>query len=194
MEKTSIGRDVQLVMIAGSAGSFQLLLQLIGRLVSPVPFAVIVLLHRKEDMYSSLARILNMKTNIQVRELEEKETIEPNHIYIAPADYHLLIERDRSFSLDYSERVNHSRPSFDITFESAARVFGSGVACLLLSGANADGAKGLRDVIAHGGQAFIQDPATAEMPTMPESAARMNPNARVLTPEEMEAILTIWQH
>ena len=105
-----------------------------------------------------------------VKEVEEKESIIPGVIYIAPPDYHVLIEKDFTFSLDYSEKVNYSRPSIDITFESAADVYGDRLACLLLSGSNADGVMGMKTAKAIGGLTAVQDPATCEMPYMPQRA------------------------
>ena len=118
-----------------------------------------------------------------VREPDDKEVIQPNSIYLAPQNYHLLVEADRSFSLDYSELVNYSRPSIDVTFESLAGVYGSRVLVVLLSGANDDGARGMEAILSNGGQAIVQDPATADYAAMPQAALERNPTALVLSPD-----------
>ena len=105
-----------------------------------------------------------------VREAEEKEKLLPGYVYIVPADYHLLIENSHTISLDYSEKVNYSRPSIDVTFQSAAEVFKNELVCILLSGSNADGVEGLLAVKKYGGLAVVQDPQTAIMPYMPQQA------------------------
>ena len=113
---------------------------------------------------------LSTKTLIPTREVEDKDPILPGNIYLAPADYHLLIEKDYIFSLDYSEKVNFSRPSLDVTFESAADVFGPDLTAILLSGANDDGTEGLIAVKKTDGFAIAQKPESAQMPFMPQHA------------------------
>ena len=132
--------------------------------------SIILVFHRKSDDDTTLVDILTNRTNFQVKEIEDKEVIANHTIYVAPPDYHVLIERDFSFSLDYSEKVNYSRPSLDITFESAAAIFGDSLVGLLLSGANADGVEGLRCIKKRGGIVAVQDPATAEVAYMPQKA------------------------
>ena len=106
-------------------------------------------------------------------------------LYIAPPDYHLLIENDKTFSLDASEKINFSRPSIDVSFESASQVFKENLVCLLLSGANSDGTKGLQKVNEKGGSVIIQDPSTAIVPFMPEYAIENVANDAILDPKEM---------
>ena len=147
------------------------LLELITTLGDDFPLPLLVVLHRNSLFESSLELLFSTRTNLLVREVEEKEPILPGTIYICPADYHVLIEKDHSFSLDYSERVNYSRPSIDVTFRSAAEAYswsaagayGAQLACVLLSGGNADGAEGLQFVQERGGVTVVQDPATAEV-------------------------------
>ncbi len=110
-------------------------------------------------------------------------------IYIAPSDYHLLIEKDFTFSLDVSEKVNYSRPSIDNTFESAAEVYGEGLVAILLSGANADGVAGMRRVRLHGGTCVVQDPSTAEVSCMPAQAIEQGVAHHILPAEEMAAFI-----
>jgi two-component system chemotaxis response regulator CheB len=96
--------------------------------------------------------------------------LSPGVIYLAPADYHVLIERDHTITLDDSEKINFSRPSIDVTFESAAEIYGSSLLCMLLSGANADGVSGLQAARKKGAYIIVQDPATAEVSYMPRQA------------------------
>ncbi len=162
----------KIVVIGGSAGCLEVILQVLPLLDANLRVPVILVVHRKNVAESLLARLLDTKTILSVKEAEEKEPILPGNIYIAPADYHLLIEKDFTFSLDDSEKINFSRPSIDVTFESASRAYKNGLACILLSGANADGVEGLKFVKRNHGIAAIQDPETADVSFMPLQALR----------------------
>jgi two-component system chemotaxis response regulator CheB len=170
MEESDVKNPVKALLIGGSAGSLQVLFHLLPLLNKTLPFAIIVVLHRRHSADSSLSELLSTKTALPTHEVDDKDVILPGHIYLAPADYHLLIEKGETFSLDYSEKVNFSRPSIDVTFESAAEVYGSSLAALLLSGANEDGTKGLLAVKKTGGITLVQNPETAQMPYMPNYA------------------------
>lgn len=159
--------DHQAIVIGGSAGSLNVLLEVLPALRKNISLAIIIVLHRKPGADSLLTNILSLKTRIPVREIEEKEKIQPGVIYLAPSDYHLLIEKDYTFSLDHSEKVHYSRPSIDVAFESAADVFQEKLVGLLLSGANADGVQGLKNIKKMGGKAVIQHPDSAAVPYMP---------------------------
>ena len=169
MEKDKLKDKFRVVMVGGSAGSLEVISGMLGGLLNP-NIAIVLIIHRKGSIYSSLADVLNLKTSVVVKEAEEKEFIRPGYVYIAPADYHLLIERDGSFSLDYSEKINFSRPSIDVSFECAADVFGSRVVGILLSGGNADGVTGLKSIQRAGGICVVQDPASALVSYMPMHA------------------------
>ncbi len=158
------------MLIGGSTGGLEVLLQVLPALQPPLPFALIIVLHRKNTADSTLANLLSLKTSITLTEVDDKDAIRPNTIYLAPADYHLLIEQDSTFSLDDSEKVNYSRPSIDVTFESAADVYGSSLVGILLSGANADGTAGLNAIKKAGGVAVVQQPDTALVAFMPQHA------------------------
>jgi two-component system chemotaxis response regulator CheB len=106
-----------------------------------------------------------------VREVEEKENILPSCVYLAPADYHVLIENDETFTLDYSEKLNFSRPSIDVSFISAAMVYHEKLTGILLSGANEDGAEGLKEIREQGGHTIIQHPDEAMVNYMPLQAS-----------------------
>jgi len=159
-----------LLAIGGSAGSLEFLIRSLPFFWTGLGLAVVIVLHRKSNGDSTLTNLLASRTSLVVKEVEEKEAILPGVVYIAPPDYHVLIEKDFTFSLDYSEKINYSRPSIDATFESAADVYKGRLACLLLSGSNADGVTGMKAVKAAGGLTAVQDPATAEMAFMPRRA------------------------
>jgi two-component system chemotaxis response regulator CheB len=169
MEKENVSSNFRLVAIGGSAGSLEIVIKMLRDLRNS-HMAIILVLHRKGSVQSSLADLLDLKTVFKVKEAEEKEFIRPGFVYIAPADYHLLVEPDRSLSLDYSEKVNFSRPSIDVTFECAAGVFGPDVIGILLSGGNADGVDGLKAIKNAGGFCIVQDPETALVSFMPQHA------------------------
>ncbi len=182
-----------MVIIGGSAGSLEVIINLLPDLSPALECAITLILHRKSDAdTASLADILSRKTTLPVIEAEEKEAICSGHIYIAPADYHLLFERDHSFSLDYSEKVNFSRPSIDVSFESAADVYGADLAAILLSGANNDGASGLVAVSNVGGKTIVQDPATADVDYMPQYAIKFHPPDLILAPAALAGFINSW--
>jgi two-component system chemotaxis response regulator CheB len=167
----------RLLAIGGSAGSLQVILSLLPAIGEGFPMPVLVVLHRNSVFESSLEDLFASRTNMPIKEVEEKEILYKGVVYICPADYHVLLEQDHSFSLDYSERVHFSRPSIDVTFRSAADVYGPGLICLLLSGGNADGVEGMQYARERGGVTIVQDPATAEVPYMPQQAVtRMKPD------------------
>jgi len=187
MEKdTAIAR--QLLIIGGSAGSLDILLELLSAIRPPADMAIVVIIHRKSgDDGSVLIEILKDKTGLAAEEAEEKIPLTGNTIYIAPGDYHLLIEKEKTFSLDASEKVNYSRPSIDVSFESAANAFGEKVIAILLSGANNDGTAGLIAVKHCGGITIVQEPSSAALSFMPEFAVRHASPSKVLTVAEMIA-------
>jgi two-component system, chemotaxis family, protein-glutamate methylesterase/glutaminase len=176
---------VKMVVIGGSAGSLSVLLYLLPRLRKNFSIPITIVLHRAASNDNILAQLLSTKTRLKVKEIDEKESPMPGHIYIAPPNYHLLMEKDNSFSLDYSEKINYSRPSIDVTFQSASDVYNNTLVCILLSGANADGAEGLKQVQALGGSSIVQTPATAEVPHMPEQAILTQKPDYIFSPQEM---------
>lgn len=160
----------EILMIGGSAGSLDVVLRILDGLPKTINLSIVIVLHRKSSSDSSLTRLLDIRSAVSVKEAEEKEKIIPGMIYVAPADYHLLIERDHTFSLDSSEKVQFSRPSIDVTFQSAAEVYKSSTAALLLSGANSDGSEGMKAIADMDGLTIVQNPITAEVPFMPKAA------------------------
>jgi two-component system chemotaxis response regulator CheB len=171
MEKDKLMGKCDALIMGGSAGSLDVLLKVLPYLDPELSFPVIIIVHRKHGTDSLLPELLSGRTKLLVKEIDEKEPIVAGKIYIAPSDYHTLIEQDHTFSLDYSEKINYSRPAIDATFQTAAEVYKEKLVCLLLSGSNADGVNGLKSVKAWGGTTAIQDPATAQVSYMPEQAS-----------------------
>lgn len=170
MEENRLTTPCQAVVIGGSSGSIEVLLKVLPALAPQVPLVIILVLHRKNTSDSTLLDILALKSALPLREVEDKDPVEPGHIYLAPADYHLLVEQDRLFSLDDSEKVNYSRPALDVTFESTAEVYGPSLVGILLSGANADGTRGLEAIKKAGGVTVAQQPESAQAGYMPQHA------------------------
>lgn len=189
MAESKIDKSCKLLVIGGSAGSIDVLLKTLPDIKPEFPFTIVIVLHRKGDTDSTLANLFATRTSIPVKEVDDKEPILPGTIYVAPADYHLLFESNYIFALDFSEKVNYSRPSIDVTFESAADVCGRGLTCLLLSGANADGVEGMRIAKASGACLAVQDPDTADSYFMPLQAILENNVDRVLKREEMAGFI-----
>jgi two-component system, chemotaxis family, protein-glutamate methylesterase/glutaminase len=172
MAQRIINNRYELLLIGGSAGSLDVLMNLLPSLDKKLEFAIVIVLHRKAGE-SLLVDLLNDKTTWLVKEAEDKEPIKGKTIYVAPSDYHLLIEKDKTFSLDFSEKVHFSRPSIDVSFETAADAYGPALVALLLSGANADGAEGIRQVKLNGGMTIVQDPKEASVSYMPQQAIEL---------------------
>ncbi|PZR20361.1 MAG: chemotaxis protein CheB [Flavobacterium psychrophilum] len=170
MEESGIIQNCKVLIIGGSAGSLEVLMELFPRLLFTPSFAIVLVLHRKSAEDSTLEDLISYKTIIPVMEVEDKTPLRPGFIYIAPSDYHLLFETNDVLSLDTSEKINYSRPSIDVSFESASEVYGPLLAAILLSGANADGTEGLLAIKRAGGTIAVHDPETAQMPFMPTNA------------------------
>lgn len=176
----SAGRP-QAIVIGSSAGALEALSSILPALPARFTLPVIGVVHLPSDRRSILAELLQRKCRVQVREAEDKEPIEVGTVYLAPPDYHLLVETDKSLSLSSDEPVLFSRPSIDVLFESAADAYGCGLTGIVLTGANQDGAKGLRAVVAAGGAAIVQNPRGAFAAAMPEAAIEMCPSAQILS-------------
>lgn len=189
MEEDHLNHTCAFLLIGGSAGSLEVLFKLLPLLRADLPFPIALVLHRRSSADSSLSELLASKTLNPTQEVEDKEPITSGTIYLAPADYHLLIEHDHTFSLDYSEKINFSRPSIDVTFESAAEIYGPRLVGILLSGANEDGTRGLTAVKRAGGIAAVQNPDTAQMPFMPHYALTHLPVDYVFDTIQMAAFI-----
>jgi len=176
----------EIVVVGTSWGGLSALRELIVGFPPSLGVPVVVVQHRHRQSDHLLTTLLQDETTLCVCEVEDKAPMTAGNVYVAPADYHLLIEGG-FFALSTDEPVRFSRPSIDVTFQSAADVYGARAVGVVLTGANADGAQGLRRIVSRGGLAFVQLPATAESPTMPQAAIDAVPEARVLTITEIAA-------
>jgi two-component system chemotaxis response regulator CheB len=166
MEKNKIS----VLVIGGSAGSLDVLMQVLPELPAIKTLAIVIVLHRKSSDDMMLEELIAAKSATPIRDTEDKVPLLTGYIYIAPADYHLLFETNGLLSLDASEKINYSRPSIDVSFETAAEAYGANTAAILLSGANSDGTHGLQAIQKAGGVIVVQSPETAEMAFMPKNA------------------------
>jgi two-component system, chemotaxis family, protein-glutamate methylesterase/glutaminase len=177
------------VVIGASAGALEALSVILPALPAGFRLPLIVVVHVPPDKRSMLAELFQAKCRIPVREAEDKEPINPGTVYFAPSDYHLLVETEKSLSLSSDEPVLFSRPSIDVLFESAADAYGSALMAIILTGANQDGAKGMRAVAEAGGVTLVQNPDGAFASAMPEAAIEMCPGARVMSLDAIAAYL-----
>lgn len=182
------GVDHRVVVIGTSWGGLRVLRTIICGLPASFPHGVILVQHRHRDSRTMLEELLQENAALPIATAEDKTPIEPGHVYVAPPDYHLLVE-EGYVSLSTEAPVKYSRPSIDVTLSSAAESYGGRTVGIVLTGANDDGAAGLRRIVDRGGIAIVENPATAESPTMPRAALAAVPTARVLTAEEIAPAL-----
>jgi two-component system chemotaxis response regulator CheB len=169
MVKENLPLGIQALVVGASAGGVGALCLLLPALPRATPFPVLIVIHVQPDRPSLLVELFSAKCALPVREPLDKQPITPG-IWFAPPNYHLLVEKDRSFSVSVDQPVNFSRPAIDVLFQSAAEVYGHDLAALVLTGASRDGADGARAVRDAGGFVMVQDPNTAEEPVMPRTA------------------------
>lgn len=180
---------IKMLVIGGSAGSLDVLMDVLPALSKDIDFPILIILHRKKDSESLLAELLTSRSSLPVNEIEDKQPILPGVVYLAPPDYHVLIEKNNTFSLDVSEKVNFSRPSIDVSFESAADAYPEAIAGLLLSGANADGTQGLKCIKEQKGLVIVQQPGTADVSYMPQQAINVINVDAILEKQEIAAYI-----
>jgi two-component system chemotaxis response regulator CheB len=177
-----------IVVIGTSLGGLSALKVLLAELPQGFPLPIAIVQHRHKDSKNTMTAFLQQQSAMPLREVEDKEEIEPGYVYFAPADYHLLIEPGY-FTLSTDEPVCFARPSIDVLFESAADVYQEKTIGVILTGANQDGAKGLAAIKARGGFVIVQDPATAEGNMMPASALAITAVDKILPLSEIAAQL-----
>ena len=170
------------LVLGASAGGLRPIRDLLLALPPHFPLAVIVVQHMAERSDDGWILHLDHLAGIRVKEAEEKEPILPGRAYLAPGNYHLLIESDRTFSISLDERVTYARPSIDVLFGSAADAYGKALVGVVFSGGNADGAQGLKWIKERGGLTIVQDPTSAEVPSMPTAAIAASAPDHVLPP------------
>jgi two-component system chemotaxis response regulator CheB len=170
----------QLVVIGVSAGGLQALKEIFMNVSKDFRIPVIIVQHMHANSDTFMSNYLDKLSPLTVKEAEEKEKIKPGTVYIAPPNYHLLVEQDRAISLTLDGKVNYCRPSVDVLFESAADAFGSELVGIILTGSNSDGAEGMKSIKEKGGLLLVQDPTTAEMASMPMAVIRQTQVDHVL--------------
>ncbi|HYI13387.1 MAG TPA: chemotaxis protein CheB [Thermoanaerobaculia bacterium] len=162
-------REYEIVVIGCSMGGMHALQAIFKALPKDFPLPIAVVQHRYKTSDEGLPAYFRRNSSLTVVDTTDKEWLKPGTVYLAPANYHLLVERGE-LSLSVDDAVAYSRPSIDVLFESAAMAYGSGVIGIVLTGANADGARGAAQIKKRGGFVVVQDPATAESPSMPQAA------------------------
>ncbi len=183
-------KGYEAIVLGVSAGGLDALSRLLPELPADFALSLIVVQHIAPSSDNFWVQLLNDKTNLAVKEADEKEAIEKGCVYFAPPGYHLLVEQDRTFGLSVDKRVNHSRPAIDVLFESAAEAYRDGLAGVVLTGANHDGAQGLKRIKQIGGLTIVQDPADAESSAMPRAAIQAARPDHVLSLADIGPLLT----
>lgn len=171
--------DTSIIVVGASWGGLAALSRLVGSLPADFRVPVAVVQHRSAHADNLLASLLQDATSLRVVDVEDKEPLVPHSVFIAPANYHMLVENGH-LSLTTDPMVRFSRPSIDVTFLSAADMYLGSTIGVVLTGANDDGARGLRHIVDRGGRGIVQDPKTAESPVMPLAALRAVPEAAVV--------------
>ena len=177
--RKEVQRDFRLVVIGCSLGGMKALTTILGELHATFPVPIAVVQHRYRTSNEGLPAYFRRHTHLKVVDADDKEWIRPGQVYLAPANYHLLVE-EGEFSLSVDEAVAFSRPSVDVLFESAADAYREAVIGVILTGANADGARGAARIKKNGGFVIVQDPNTAEAPEMPQAAIASTTVDRIL--------------
>jgi two-component system chemotaxis response regulator CheB len=183
------GRSIEAIVIGASAGGIDALLTILAALPATYPLSIIALVHMLDERDNRLVEVFQDRLALKVKEATEKMHIAPGAVYVASPGYHLLIENDRSFSLSCEPPLHFSRPSIDILMESAADTFADKLAGFLLTGANQDGADGLKKIKANGGLTVVQDPEEAQVRFMPEAAIKLQAPDFILSLSQIHMML-----
>ena len=182
-------RKFKAIVVGSSAGGLNALKTVLRNLNRDFKFPVIIVQHISPDSENYLIHILNDLKRLKVKEADEKEHPLPGYAYVAPPNYHLLVEPDQTFTLTVDERVNYARPSIDVLFETAAEAYREHLIGIILTGANNDGSRGMKRIKELGGLAIVQDPETAEVDSMPRAAILACAVDHVLPLEEIASFL-----
>ena len=185
----SVAHQYDAVVAGVSWGGLDALSRIVPALPAKFRMPVVVVQHIADGSEDFLARHLDAKSAVRVKEAENRESLAPATVYIAPPGYHLLIEMEREFSLSVDAPVSYSRPSVDVLFESAADAYGERLVGIVLTGANSDGSLGLKTIADRGGLTIVQDPDTADAPSMPAAALSVARVDHVLSLDAMASFL-----
>ncbi len=180
-----IEQDYKAIVIGGSAGSFQVISKILSQLPTNFETPIIMCLHRLRHVRNGFVEALNIKSTIPIQEPYDKETIRRGKFYLSPANYHLSVELGNTFALTTEDLLNNSRPSIDILFQTAAYAYRQKLVGILLSGANKDGAQGMKMINDRGGLTIVQDPKDCLIDTMPTAALNITSIDHVLSVDEI---------
>ena len=186
---TILERACEAIVIGGSAGSTGVMREILSPLPPDFPAAIFVVQHVHESDDGSLAEHLGRACRLRVLVPCDKQPIEKSCVFVAPANYHMLLERNNTIALSVEEKVKWSRPSIDVTFEAAAQVYGERLVAVILSGANDDGAEGMKAVKDYGGFSIVQSPENAESPVMPLAAIESSDPDCIRAPADISQLL-----
>ena len=181
---------IEAIVVGTSAGGLTALRTILEKLPKEFPFPILIVQHLHAHSEDFWIQNLNGQCKINVKEAEEKEGIAKGNVYIAPPDYHLLVEFDRTLTITQEEKVNFSRPSIDVLFETASDVYKNKLLGVVLTGASEDGARGLKKIKKNGGITVVENPATAEFSLMPTKAIRASKVDYTLSLQEIADLLT----
>jgi two-component system, chemotaxis family, protein-glutamate methylesterase/glutaminase len=176
---------IKIIVIGGSAGSFNVVRKILLSLPADFPVPIVLCLHRLKDVKKGFVESLNLNSKLKVKEPEDKDPVKPGYVYLSPPNYHLLIEPTHNFALSTEDNINFSRPSIDITFDSAGYSFRDKMAGIILSGANGDGARGLYHAHINGAFTVVQDPKDAQFNIMPGETLKLFTPDKILKEDEI---------
>jgi len=189
MKKINLTNSYKAVVIGGSAGSFQGVVKILSQLPKGFPLPIIMALHRLKHVRNGFVEALSIKSVVQVTEPNDKETIKKGSVYLAPANYHMSVELGNNFALSTEEMVNNSRPAIDITLSTCAFLYKEKLLGILLSGANKDGALGMKHIHERGGTTIVQEPTECMIDTMPKAALAITKIDHVMKIDEIVEVL-----
>jgi two-component system, chemotaxis family, protein-glutamate methylesterase/glutaminase len=185
MNKYNLNNNFKAVVIGGSAGSFQGMVKILSQLPKGFPLPIIMCLHRLKHVRNGFVEALSIKSVVQVTEPHDKENIKKGGVYLAPANYHMSVELGNYFALSTEEMINNSRPAIDITLGTCGFVYKEKLIGILLSGANRDGALGMKSIHEKGGLTIVQEPSECMIDTMPKAALAVTKIDHVLRVDQI---------
>src|SRR3954471_12920434 len=189
MNKYNLNNSYKAVVIGGSAGSFQGMVKILSQLPKGFPLPIVMCLHRLKHVRNGFVEALSIKSIVQVTEPNDKENIKKGGVYLAPANYHMSVELGNYFALSTEEMVNNSRPAIDITLGTCAFVYRDKLIGILLSGANRDGALGMKSIHDKGGLTIVQEPTECMIDTMPKAAMALTQIDHILKVDEIISLM-----
>jgi two-component system chemotaxis response regulator CheB len=189
MNKYNLNNSYKAVVIGGSAGSFQGMVKILSQLPKGFPLPIIMCLHRLKHVRNGFVEALSIKSVVQVTEPFDKENIKKGGVYLAPANYHMSVELGNHFALSTEEMLNNSRPAIDITLSTSGFVYRDKLVGILLSGANRDGAIGMKNIAEKGGLTIVQEPSECMIDTMPKAALAITKIDHVLRVDQIVEFL-----